>query len=45
VVFENQNEVVNKATIDAVSALSVICVDRVVDNVEESTYGNYRIYG
>lgn len=35
--FENENEVVNKATIDAIQALSIQCND--------NTYGNYRIYG
>ena len=33
---ENEREVVNKATVDAVQALSVNC--------EDNTYGNYRIY-
>lgn len=33
---ENEREVVNKATVDAVQALSINCAD--------STYGNYRIY-
>ena len=35
--FENENEVVNKATIDAIQALSIQC--------DDNTYGNYRIYG
>lgn len=33
---ENEREVVNKATVDAVQALSINCAD--------NTYGNYRIY-
>lgn len=33
---ENEREVVNKATVDAVQALSINC--------EDDTYGNYRIY-
>ena len=36
-VCENEDEVVNKATVDAVQALSINC--------EDNTYGNYRIYG
>lgn len=35
--FDNNREVVNNATLDAATALSIIC--------EDGTYGNYRIYG
>lgn len=36
IVFTNEKEVVNQATIDAVSAVSINC--------EDGTYGNYHIY-
>lgn len=35
-VFQNEKEVVNKPTVDAVQALSIVC--------EDGSYGNYRIY-
>ena len=45
---ENEREVVNKATVEAVSALSIECVDdkKIIDDkpVEISSYGNYQIY-
>lgn len=34
--FKNRQEVVSKPTVDAVSALSIVC--------EDGTFGNYRIY-
>lgn len=36
----NKDEVVSKPTVDAVSALQIVCDD----SPEEPTYGNYRIY-
>lgn len=49
-VCRNKNEVVSKPTVDAVQALSIVCVDKEGQNddgstLTESTYGNYRIYG
>ena len=49
-VCRNKNEVVSKPTVDAVQALSIVCVDKEVQGddgstLTESTYGNYRIYG
>ena len=48
--FTNEDEVVSKPTVDAVQALSIVCVDKEGQSddgstVTESTYGNYRIYG
>ena len=47
-IFNNENEVVNKATIDAVQALSIVCVDKETKQEDKeiihSSYGNYNIY-
>lgn len=43
-VFQNKNEVVNKATIDAIQALNIYCIDETTDSGTQSSYGNYKIY-
>lgn len=43
--FNNQEQVANKATLDNMSALGIVCVDEVYkDATFYSTYGNYLIY-
>lgn len=41
----NEQEVVSEATINALSALTIICEDDIGNNVWKATHGNYFLYG